>query len=99
MKISFSRGTNFFINSFLIKSFDTVRTILMLNCLNFDGTKLSIYSNNSNSSYYIFSFHIGYMKKLFEEVENTFQERTKNFKSRPPNNMMGYATLMSHWSH
>jgi hypothetical protein len=80
MKISFSRDMNFFINSFVMKSLNTVRTILLSNFLSFDGTKLSIYSNHNNSSYFIFSFQIGFMEKLFIEVENAFHERTKNFE-------------------
>ena len=71
---------NFFINSFVVKSLDAVRIILMSNFLSFDGTKLSIYSNHSNSSYSIFSFQVGFMKKLIIEVENTFHEKTKNLK-------------------
>jgi hypothetical protein len=47
---------NFFIDSFVMKSLDTIRTILKSNFLSFDGTKLSIYSSHSNSSYFIFSF-------------------------------------------
>ena len=71
---------NFFINSFVMKYLDTVRTILMSSFLSFDGTKLSIYSNHSNSSYFMFSFQVGFMKKLFIEVGNTFHERTKSFE-------------------
>lgn len=82
MKISFSRDMNFFINSFVMKSLDTFKTILMPNFLSFDGTKLLIYSSHIKTSYFIFSFQVdvGFLKKLFIDVENTFQERTKNFE-------------------